>query len=98
MHEETWWEGPLCVTYPINGRRIVGICHCGRWRWSVRINGPTWQGTHVSVLVPVGCTVEGARDFATKLGPIREQDESETAYELRSQLEDNPKPTQGTGD
>ncbi|MES5482695.1 hypothetical protein QMZ05_08035 [Bradyrhizobium sp. INPA03-11B] len=87
MHEETWWEGPLCVTHPINGRRIFGICHDDQWRWTVRINGPAWQDTHLHVMAYAGATVEQARDFATKLGPVREQDESEIADELHRQLE-----------
>ena len=91
MQNETWWEGPLCVAHPINGRRIVGICEDGQWRWSVRINGPAWQDTHISILFPAGCTVEKARDFATKLGPMREQDESQIADELHNQLDEgNP--------
>jgi hypothetical protein len=87
VQEETWWEGPLCVTHPINGRRIFGICHDDQWRWSVAINGPGWQDTYLHVFAPAGATVQGARELAIKLGPIREQDESEIASELCSQLE-----------
>lgn len=87
MHEETWWEGPLCVAHPTNGRRIVGICHDDQWRWTVVINGPAWQDIRLYVMAYAGTTVEQARGLATKLGPMREQDETEIARELLSQLE-----------
>lgn len=82
MHDETWWEGPLCVTHPINGRRIVGMCEDGQWRWAVYINGPAWQDQRMSILFPAGSTVEAARKLASELGPKRDRDERESASEL----------------
>jgi hypothetical protein len=90
MHNETWWEGPLCVTHPINGRRIIGICEDGQWRWTVRINGPRWQEERISILFDAGYTVEAARQLATELGPKRDQDESVLASELHRQIEGRP--------
>jgi hypothetical protein len=91
--DDTWWEGPLCVTHPVNGRRIVGIYHDDRWRWIVHINGPPWNGTHLDIMFPAGSTVEEARKLATALGPVRTEDESERAQELLNRLEELPKST-----
>ncbi len=90
MNDETWWEGPLCVTHPINGRRIVGMCEGGEWRWAVYINGPTWQDQRMSILFPAGRTVEVARKLAFELGPKRDRDEQGSASELLRQIEGHP--------
>jgi hypothetical protein len=87
MAEDTWWEGPTCVTRPINGRRIVGACHDNQWRWAVYINGPAWQDTHLQIIFQAGKTVQHARELAEMLGPIRaDEDESDRARLLVSQL------------
>jgi hypothetical protein len=90
MQDGVWREGALCRTHPINGRRIAGICDSGEWRWVVYINGPLWQETHIAVSFPAGPTVQQARELATRLGPIRDQDETEIASELRSQIGGRP--------
>lgn len=94
MGDDTWWEGPMCVTHPINGRRIAGACYDGQWRWAVHVNGPLWQDTHLHVIFHAGNSVEQARELATMLGPIRaEEDERERAELLVSQLRTLPKST-----
>ena len=99
MANDTWWEGPLCVTHPINGRRIVGACYDNQWRWVVYINGPAWQDTHIQVMFPAGSTVQQARELAAMLGPIRAgEDECERAGLLVSQIRTPPNSTQDTGD
>ena len=80
--DDTWWEGPMCVTHPINGRRIAGTSDKDQWRWFVQINGPLWQNIHLHVMALAGSTVEQARTLATKLGPLRDEDETERAREL----------------
>jgi hypothetical protein len=90
MQDEIWWEGPLCVTHPINGRRIVGVCEDGQWRWAVYINGPEWQDHRISVLFHAGETVELARNLASELGPKRDCDEQQSASELLRQIEGPP--------
>jgi hypothetical protein len=82
MHDETWWEGPLCVAHPINGRRIAEMCEDGQWRWAVYINGPAWQDQRMSILFPADPTVEAARKLASELGPTRDRDGRESAFEL----------------
>ena len=82
QNDDTWWEGPMCVTHPINGRRIAGAYYDDQWHWSVRINGPLWQDVHLDVIFPAGSTIERARTLAARLGPLRDEDETERAREL----------------
>jgi hypothetical protein len=87
MVDDMWWEGPLCVTHPINGRRIVGACYDDQWRWATYINGPAWRDTHLQVMFHAGETVQQARELAEMLGPVRaNEDESERAKLLANQL------------